>query len=128
MEILLDTHILLWFFSGDLRLSELAKITIEDVANKKYISIVSAWEMTIKQSKGNLTLEMPSTAYIREKLELGDFYLLSMEMRHLEILARLPLHHKDPFDRILIAQAIAQNLVLVSADQVFHNYPTNLMR
>jgi PIN domain nuclease of toxin-antitoxin system len=128
MQLLLDTHILLWFFSGDSRLSEHSKLAIEDVANQKYISIASVWEMTIKQSKGNLFLEISSTNYVQQKLKIDDFYLLSLEIKHLESLASLPLFHKDPFDRILIAQAIIENLILVSADNEFKSYAVNLMR
>ena len=108
---LLDTHSLIWFFKGDAQLSRKARTIIDDEENIKFISIVSAWEMTIKQSKGREFLELGTTVdnFVEQKLIYKDFQLLPVELSHLKFLSVLPVFqkHKDPFDRLLIAQAMS---------------------
>ncbi|MFN4796265.1 MAG: type II toxin-antitoxin system VapC family toxin [Pseudanabaena sp.] len=124
---LLDTHSLIWFFKGDAQLSRKARTIIDDEENIKFISIVSAWEMTIKQSKGREFLDLGTTVdnFVEQKLIYQDFQLLPVELSHLKVLSVLPVFqkHKDPFDRLLIAQAMSENLSLISCDSKFKDYP-----
>lgn len=127
MRVLLDTHALLWFFAGDSKLSQKAKMLIDETETIKLISIVSIWEMTIKQAKGKLNLETSAAIYAKQKLSLESFQLLPVEISHLESLALLPMHHNDPFDRIMISQAISEDIALISCDQFFVGYPVKLI-
>jgi|694.fasta_scaffold101535_2 PIN domain nuclease of toxin-antitoxin system len=123
---LLDTHSLIWFFKGNTQLSYKAKRIIDDEENIKFISIVSVWEMTIKQSKGKEFLDLGTTAdeFVRQKLIYQDFQILSVELAHLKTLSELPpSKHKDPFDRLLISQSIFEKLPIISCDGKFENYP-----
>ena len=124
---LLDTHSLIWFFKGDAQLSRKARTIIDDEENIKFISIVSAWEMTIKQSKGREFLDLGTKVdnFVEQKLIYQDFQLLPVELSHLKFLSVLPVFqkHKDPFDRLLIAQAMSENLSLISCDSKFKDYP-----
>jgi PIN domain nuclease of toxin-antitoxin system len=127
MQVLLDTHVLLWFFAGNSKLSDRVKDLIDDPSNIKFISTVSIWEMTIKQGNGKLSLETTAASYVQQKLVLDGFQLLTIEISHLESLASLPMHHNDPFDRLLIAQAISENFMLASCDQAFAAYSVQLI-
>ena len=128
---LLDTHSFIWFFKGSAQLSRNARTMIDDDENIKFISIVSAWEMTIKQSKGREFLDLGTTVddFIEQKLKYQDFQLLPVELSHLKFLSVLPVlrKHKDPFDRLLIAQALSQNLSLISCDSKFKDYPIDII-
>jgi PIN domain nuclease of toxin-antitoxin system len=123
MKILLDTHAILWFFAGSEKISQTAKKLIDDVKNLKLISIASAWEMAIKQSQGKLELSKTASQYITEKLVFKDFSLLPIQLDHLELISSLTFHHRDPFDRILIAQAIIEKVPILTKDKFFENYP-----
>lgn len=123
MKFILDTHALIWFFSGHSNLSNTVRELMEDTNHEKFISIASVWEMAIKQSKGKLTLLVPLENYITQKINLEDFALLYIQLTHLGIISNLPFHHNDPFDRLLIAQAIAENIPIMSRDGVFDAYP-----
>ncbi|MGL4500147.1 MAG: type II toxin-antitoxin system VapC family toxin [Planktothrix sp.] len=123
MRLLLDTHTLLWFFMGNPKLSDKARLLIEDNQNQKLISVASVWEMAIKQSQNKLTLENLAADYITDKIQWADFDLLSINLRHLRLLSTLPFHHRDPFDRLLIAQAIQENIPILSKDIAFDAYP-----
>ncbi|MCT7986147.1 type II toxin-antitoxin system VapC family toxin [Laspinema sp. A4] len=87
------------------------------------ISVASVWEMAIKQSQNKLTLENLAADYIADKIQWADFDLLSINLRHLRLLSNLPFHHRDPFDRLLIAQAIQENIPILSKDIAFDAYP-----
>ena len=123
MQVLLDTHALIWFFSGNEKLNGTARNLIEDINNIKYISVASVWEMAIKQSQGKLTLSVSLEHYIAEKLQLEDFNLLQIKLSHLNLVCQLPFYHKDPFDRLLIAQSIVENIYIISQDSIFNLYP-----
>ena len=123
MKLLLDTHALLWFFSGNTKISETAKVLIENPQNHKFISIASIWEMAIKQSQGKLDLEVTAAQYIKEKLAMDDFSLLPIKIEHLELVSSLPFHHRDPFDRLLISQSITEQIPILSSDKAFDQYP-----
>ena len=122
MKYLLDTHALIWFFSGNVHLSNTVRELMEDINNQKLISIASVWEMAIKLSKGKLTLSLPLENYITQKLNLEDFELLPIKLNHLAIISTLPFHHQDPFDRLLIAQATGENLPILSRDVALDAY------
>ena len=125
MRILLDTHTLIWFFAGDSKLSATARILIEDEDNNKLVSIASTWEMAIKESKGHLNLSLPFEDYIRQKLSWEDFNLLNINLYHLNAIVTMPFHHKDPFDRLLIAQSMVEGIPILSKDSAFDAYSIN---
>ncbi|MCU0542889.1 MAG: type II toxin-antitoxin system VapC family toxin [Oscillatoriaceae cyanobacterium Prado104] len=125
MRLLLDTHTLIWFFAGDSQLSSIARILIEDEDNNKLVSVASIWEMAIKNSKGSLTFDLPFQAYIDQKLSLEDFNLLNIDLDHLNAIVTMPFHHKDPFDRLLIAQAMVERIPILSKDSAFDAYSIN---
>jgi PIN domain nuclease of toxin-antitoxin system len=125
MRLLLDTHSLIWFFSGNPNLSDTVRQLMEDASNKKLISLASVWEMAIKQSKGRLTLSLPLENYIQEKIQLEDFELLPIKLNCLGVIANLPFYHNDPFDRLLIAQAMTENIPILSRDIAFDDYELN---
>ena len=116
MRFLLDTHSLLWFFSGDTQLSDRTRAIMEDINQTKLISLASVWEMAIKLSKNKLTLAIPLEDYTNQKIQLPDYELLPIRLHHLNLISTLPFLHNDPFDRLLIAQAIADNLPILSCD------------
>ena len=127
MQDLLDTHTLLWFFSGNENISITARELIEDTNNLKYISFASVWEMAIKQSKGRLNLSVPIDDYIQQKIQFADFKILDIQISHLQAVSSLPFHHNDPFDRLLIAQAMVKNIPIISRDSMFDSYKVNLI-
>jgi PIN domain nuclease of toxin-antitoxin system len=122
MRILLDTHTLLWFIEADRQLSARARHLIEESATDVYLSIASAWEMAIKVNIGKLALRGPLEEIVAQQQRDNDITLLGITIHHVTRLTALPLHHRDPFDRLLIAQAMTENLLIVSADSVFDAY------
>lgn len=122
MKILLDTHSFLWFIAGDTQLDGYARHLIEDVRNERYSSVASVWETTIKSSLGRLKLPTPPSTLIREHAWANAIELLTITPEHLDTLHDLPYHHKDPFDRLLIAQAIQEGMILISKDRTFSAY------
>ena len=122
MNLLLDTHAFLWFIDGSPKLSPRARGVIEDEGNAKAVSIASLWEMGIKISLRRLSLEQPFEDLIPRQMELNGFVLLPLRITHIAKSITLPLHHRDPFDRILVAQCMAEGLSIVSADSVFDEY------
>ena len=123
MRLLLDTHTFLWFIAGDVKLSRKAQGVIEDAANEKFVSIASLWEIAIKLSLGKLSLGGSFEVLIPQQLERNGFELLSIKVEHMAAVATLVLHHRDPFDRLLIAQAIVEGMQVVSIDNAFDAYP-----
>lgn len=122
MNLLLDTHALLFFVNDDQLLSDTAKNAIEDNANEIYVSIVSAWEITIKSSLTKLQIPKPVEIFIPEQLQLNDFHLLPIKISHLGVVANFPFHHRDPFDRLLAAQSISENFSIISIDRKLDAY------
>ncbi|MCS6909121.1 MAG: type II toxin-antitoxin system VapC family toxin [Anaerolineales bacterium] len=126
MRLLLDTHTFLhtflWFVGGDARLSLLARQLIEDVAQQPLLSIASLWKMAIKISLGKLTLNPSFSDFIPRQLQLNGIQLLGIEFRHTALVATLPFHHRDPFDRMLIAQALSESIPILSQDPTFDAY------
>lgn len=121
MKLLLDTHALLWFESGDSRLSDPARSELEKPDVQRLVSVATIWEMAIKASLGNLKLPGGVSAFVTDNV-LNGYELLPIDWSHAVAVERLPLHHKDPFDRLLVAQASAEHIPLVSADPVFARY------
>jgi PIN domain nuclease of toxin-antitoxin system len=122
MKLLLDTHVFLWFIMGSALLSADTRALIEDEKNRKFISVASLWEIAIKSSIGKLSLSAPFDQLIAQQLSLNGFELLPIEVSHLAAVTTLPFHHRDPFDRLLIAQALAENMPIVSSDPAFDTY------
>ena len=125
MKLLLDTHIFLWFIMGSPTLGARARDLIEDVANEKFLSVASLWEIAIKYSLGKLILSAPFDELIPQQLRLNGFELLNIKVDHVAIVATLPFHHRDPFDRLLIAQAVAEKMPILSVDAAFDAYAVN---
>ena len=121
MEYLLDTHTFLWFINGDAQLSKKARETIVDYDAIKYISIASFWEIAIKLNLGKLSLDMPYVD-LRHQVSDNGFEILPITFAHTAELSSLDLHHRDPFDRIIIAQALSERLILISKDSNFEKY------
>ncbi|MGE3727383.1 MAG: type II toxin-antitoxin system VapC family toxin [Candidatus Sericytochromatia bacterium] len=117
----MDTHALLWFIEGDQRLPSPLRTILDQVDTQKYVSKISFWELSIKKSLGKLhTRQAPST--MLQQIQMTDALVLGIQSTHLTQLETLPFHHRDPFDRLLIATAMAEGLTLISADQHFHAY------
>jgi PIN domain nuclease of toxin-antitoxin system len=122
MKLILDTHSFLYFIDGSPKLSVKARALIEDFNNEKFISNASLWEMAIKVSIGKLTLSDRFDDLIPQQIALNGFDLLNIEMEHVCVVANLPFHHRDPFDRLLIAQSMAEQFPIVSNDSKFDDY------
>lgn len=122
MKLLLDTHTLLWFIAGSASLSADARSLIEDASNEKFVSIVSIWETAIKVSIGKMSSSAPFDVLFPHQLEINGFELLPVKVEHTSVVTSLPFHHRDPFDRLLIAQAVKEKMTLVSVDKVFDDY------
>ena len=122
MSLLLDTCVLLWFLSNDPKLNAAARSAIEDPANIRWVSPGSLFEIAIKVRIGKLKIAAPFAAIFPAKMSAADIHLLPLEPVHIEPLTSLPLHHKDPFDRLIAATALVEGLTLVSADSAFDAY------
>ena len=120
MRLLLDTQAFLWWVADDPRLSKRAARAIAE--SECLLSMASCWEMAIKTSLGKLTLPGPLQRFVQEQLEVNGFILLAVSLEHAGGVATLPFHHHDPFDRLLAAQARAEELSIVSADPMFPKY------
>ena len=123
MNVLLDSHAVIWFSQNSPKLSTQAITIFEDPSNTLYCSLVSVWEMQIKVQLGKLKLDMNLSDMINDQMQTNDIRILPITLSHIWTLDNLDHHHKDPFDRLLIAQAIAENLTILSVDSVFDNYP-----
>lgn len=123
MKVLLDTHILLWWLADDRRLPAQAAATIADVDNEVVVSAASTWEISIKQAAGRL--DAPDD--LLDALAANDFGTLAITTEHAIAAGRLPAHHADPFDRMLVAQAQIEGLTLVSVDGRFSEYEVELL-
>ncbi len=121
MRILIDTHIFLWFVNNDPQLSLTAKILLESDV-EILLSVASLWEIAIKVSTGKMTLPQPFEIFIPEQLQQNDITVLPIATEHLTYITTLPFHHRDPFDRLLIAQSIVEGIPIVSGDDAFDLY------
>lgn len=127
MELLLDTHSFLWFVGGDERLSPRAREAITDATNPAYLSTASLWEMAIKMNIGKLKLPISLETLIRGQVHENEFEILRSELPHYEAYVHLPLHHRDPFDRMIIAQATVEEIRVVGKDAAFDQYDVDLL-
>ena len=127
MKILLDTNSFLWFISGSERLSINARDRIADLDNQLFLSSASLWEIAIKVSIGKLELLQPYNQLIPQQLEENDINILPIELSHLTTVVGLPFYHRDPFDRLIIAQALTEDLPVVSPDSLFSQYAIKLI-
>lgn len=123
MKLLLDTHTFLWFIMGNTKLSNNTRKLMEDTGHEKLLSVVSIREMAIKASLGKLSFAEPFEVLIPQQLKLNGIELLNIKTEHAAIIMTLPFHHRDPFDRLLIAQSMVERLPILSADINFDNYP-----
>jgi PIN domain nuclease of toxin-antitoxin system len=123
VKILIDTHVFIWYIQNSERLPTSVATLINDGSNEILFSIASIWEMAIKQSTGKLNLGVPYIGFIEKQMRLNNMKLLPISLNHIELVTTLPFHHRDPFDRILIAQSITEDIILLSADSVFSLYP-----
>ncbi len=118
MRLLLDTHVLLWWLNSPSRLDPAAEAAISDGNNEIFVSAATIWEVAIKRSIGRLTIPVPLTSTMT-KAGLAE---LPVRWNHARRVARLPDHHRDPFDRVLVAQAIEERLVIVTRDPLVRRY------
>lgn len=122
MALLLDTHAFLWWVDDAPQLSERARAAIAQPDQTCFISLASCWEIAIKTSLGKLTPASSLERFVAQQMAINGFQPLAITLAHLGRVAALPFHHRDPFDRLLAAQAIDQELTMVSADAVFEKY------
>ncbi len=122
MKLLLDTHAFLWFIVGSPKLSKNARLLIEDLSNEKFVSVASLWEIAIKVSLGKMILTDTYENAVLNQIGANGFKNLSVKDVHLSTLIKLPFYHRDPFDRLLISQAIVENFDIVSIDTAFDSY------
>jgi PIN domain nuclease of toxin-antitoxin system len=122
MKVLLDTHALLWLITGDDRLSENARQIFLNEESRLFFSSASLWEICIKKSLGKISLKGGWFHTIQAEMEINTIQWLPIEMAHCVEVAEMPFHHRDPFDRMLIAQAIVEDLQLLSRDRRLSDY------
>jgi PIN domain nuclease of toxin-antitoxin system len=127
MRALLDTSVFLWMIAGSERLGVNARSYISDLNNGLLLSVASLWEIAIKCSLGKLELTRPYDQLIPEQLEKNSIDVLSIEVVHLSEIVQLPFYHRDPFDRLIIAQGISEGFPIISNDSAFQNYPVDLI-
>lgn len=127
MKLLLDTCAFLWFINGDGRLSQNALQAIQSQGNVRYVSVGSLWEIAIKTGLGKLQLSMTLPELVRDHVNANAMSVLSIKPTNLERQRSLPRHHSDPFDRLLLAQALTDNLTIISGDRHFPQYGVSLI-
>jgi PIN domain nuclease of toxin-antitoxin system len=127
VRVILDTNVFLWIISGDRRLSAAARRVFLDEDTTPLLSVASVWEMMIKTSLGKLTFPLKPGPFIQEQLRLNGCTLLDVTFDHCVMVASLPFHHRDPFDRLIIAQSLAARTPVLSSDRSWSDYGvTNL--
>jgi PIN domain nuclease of toxin-antitoxin system len=127
MKILLDTHAFLWWITDDQKLSSRAREVISDAENELFFSAASGWEVSIKVQLGRLKLPEEPERFIPEQLRMNFIRSLPIQMRHALFVSTLPNHHRDPFDRILVAQAQLEEMSILSADLQISRYQVELI-
>lgn len=127
MRSLLDTHAFLWFATGDPRVGKQAHDVLEEIENEILVSVASLWEIAIKASLDKLELKEPFAELIPRQLLGNEIGILPIELKHLAVLTDFPFHHRDPFDRLLIAQAISEGIPILSGDPAFRDYPVQVI-
>ncbi len=127
MNLLLDSHTFVWAHEEPHKLSVIAALEILNPSNQLFLSVASVWELQIKIKLGKFNFSDTFENVIIQEQQTNNLQILPVELSHALYLENLPLHHKDPFDRLLISQAIVENMTLVSADASFANYQVNLL-
>ena len=127
MTLLLDTHAFLWWLDDNPRLGPKSRAAIADPNNTVWVSAASAWEIAIKAGLGRLEMSEPPEDALPREIERGGFRALAISVDHALAVRSLPQHHRDPFDRLLIAQAVAEGLRLITADRAFARYHVSLI-
>lgn len=127
MKLLLDTHIFLWAISDYSRLSSRAADMIRDPDNEVLVSIASAWETAIKVGIGKFVMPVPLAPYLQRQLVKHRMSLLAIQLSHLAMLEKLPPHHRDPFDRLLVAQCLEEDATLITVDSQLQRYPVKIV-
>ena len=127
MNCLLDTHTFVWLDNGSSELSPTAKSLISDPENILFVSLVSIWEIQIKVAIGKLILSLPLAEIVYDQQQENNIRLLPLTLAHILELDNLPSHHKDPFDRLLIAQSRIEGLTLITRDSNIAKYPVSVM-
>jgi PIN domain nuclease of toxin-antitoxin system len=122
MRVLIDTHVLIWWTGETNQLSPLVQDMLADQQTEPVLSMASIWEMQIKISLGKLSLQMDLPTLVETEMSRNRFTLLPIELKHIYKLDDLPLHHKDPFDRLLIAQSMLEKMPIISIDEKFDAY------
>ena len=127
MKVLVDTHVFLWAFLHDQNLTTRAKQVLRSDEHELVFSLVSLWEIAIKIKTGKLNAIGSSVAYIRDEMEAYGMELLPIRYEHILQLESLPHHHGDPFDRLLIAQAVTESLPILTGDRIFRQYAAKVI-
>ena len=127
MKLILDTHTFLWFVNDNPKLSDRLKDLIEDTSNVSYLSVASLWEMSIKFNLGKLTLDPNFEEFVDREVITTSIQLLNIKLSHLRVNATLPFHHRDPFDRLIIAQSLAEGMPIITVDSAFNKYSVTLI-
>jgi PIN domain nuclease of toxin-antitoxin system len=127
VKILLDTHAFLWAITDDPRLSQVHRSQYLEPRNELFLSVASLWEMLIKSGIGKLTLPAPAVPYLVKQMEKNRVSLLGVQLSHLSELETLPPLHRDPFDRMIVAQARAERMPVMSDDPALRNYDVSLL-
>lgn len=122
MRFLIDTHAFLWFAQGDLKLPSKCRNLLEDSRNDRILSHVSLWEISIKNSVGKLRLDLPIRDFFRKEIAERQFVTLPITEEDVLLVSELALHHRDPFDRLLVTQCLANALPIMSGDSTFDEY------
>ncbi|CAN2041466.1 Type II toxin-antitoxin system VapC family toxin [Candidatus Magnetomoraceae bacterium gMMP-15] len=128
MKFLLDTHIFLWFITGDKRLSEKFQTEIRSQDNEVYLSVISLWEIIVKYKLGKLPLPFPPETYIPEQRKRHLIQSIILTENDVSKLSTLPSIHRDPFDRMLICQALSRHLTIVTVDEYIRQYSVKILR
>ncbi len=127
MKLLLDTHAFLWFVKDNPRLSNHLKDLIEDENNAIYLSHASLWEMSIKYNLGKLRFDTSYELFVESEIIQTNIKLLNFKLEHFKLNATLPLHHKDPFDRLIIVQSMVEEIPIITVDPAFEKYQVNII-
>jgi PIN domain nuclease of toxin-antitoxin system len=127
MRLLLDTHTFLWYITNNPKLPRHAYDAIREKSNEAFLSVVSVWEALVKHQIGKLALPAPADQYITNRQAAHRISTLALDAASVSRVLALPLHHRDPFDRMLICQALQNDLTFVTSDEQFRQYPARLL-
>ena len=127
MRLLLDTHAFLWFILDQPQLSAKADALISDPTNDVEVSPASYWEIAIKISLGKYSLPEPFEVFMEREIPANHFRILHIQPRHTAAVSTMPFHHRDPFDRMLIAQSLVEHLPIITSDMAMHRYDADLI-